>query len=76
MFTLTLTNQERNTLAAALYFYLIHDQGEPDRRSDRVHAYATGEVPGLIDDISMDELGIRVFLRQVVRLEHEESQDG
>ena len=52
--TLALTPQELNTVLAALRFYQEHDQGDPARRSDRIHEIATG----CGENVSLDDQGI------------------
>lgn len=51
---MTLNNQDRNTILAALRFYQENGQGDPDNRSDEIHGIATGGG----EDVSMDGAGI------------------
>jgi len=60
------TNQEKNTLIAALHFYLEHDQGEPNSRSDHIHALACGDGHGLEEDVSLDAQGIADLITKVL----------
>jgi hypothetical protein len=60
------TRQEKNTLAAALTYYLSNDQGEPSSRSDEIHNIACGEHPLLEEDISMDREGIEDLIGKVI----------
>ena len=61
-----LTNQEKNTLVAALTFYMQAGQGEPNQRTDEIHNLAVGEGQDLQEDISMDDEGIESLLGKVV----------
>jgi len=60
-----LTNQEKNTLVAALTFYTQKGQGEPNQRTDEIHNLAVGDDPDLEEDISMDDEGIGSLLMKV-----------
>ena len=56
--TLKVSNQDFNTIIAALAFYREHEQGEPANRSDEIHELACGEAPGMSESISLDKDGI------------------
>lgn len=60
-----LTNQEKNTLIAALTYYMDGGQGEPSSRADDIHALACGEVGGLTEDTSLDDEGIQDLMDKV-----------
>lgn len=62
---MNITNQERNTILAALRHYQQDGMGEPDNRSDAIHDIATNGGA----DISMDAAGIDA-LCQKINLDH------
>ena len=57
-----LDSQDVNTIVAALTYYLESGQGEPSQRTDEIHNLATGDYPGLFEDISMDDEGIESLI--------------
>ena len=61
-----LTNQEKNTLVAALAFYLEKGQGEPNQRTNEIHNLSVGNAPELEEDVSMDDEGIESLMVKVV----------
>lgn len=62
-----LTNQEKNTIIAALTYYREGGQGDPDNRTHGIHNLATGEVfPNTSEDISLDDEGIEELIEKVV----------
>jgi len=61
-----LSAQERNTVVAALAYYLDGGQGSPDMRPATIHAFACGEHPALQECCSLDQAGIAALLQKVV----------
>jgi len=59
------SNQEKNTIIAALTFYMEKAQGEPSGRTDAIHALACGDGHKLDEDISMDEQGIADLIAKI-----------
>lgn len=58
---MTLTNQERFTILAALRFYELHQQGDPNNRTDEIHDLATGDDT----EISLDQPGIAELFNRI-----------
>jgi hypothetical protein len=56
-----MTNQERNTILAALRYYADAGQGEPNNRSALIHEIATGEGTEY-EDVSLDTEGIEQLI--------------
>ncbi|MBD2745948.1 hypothetical protein IC232_04465 [Microvirga sp. BT688] len=59
------SNQEKNTVLAALFHYHKEGLGEPFNRSNEVHALASGEADDLQEDISLDKDGVSELLNQL-----------
>ena len=59
-----LTYQERNTVLAALRFYVDNGQGEPDNRSDAIHDLATGEGTARVS-VSLDAEAIERLIAKL-----------
>lgn len=56
-----ITSQELSTILAALRYYQEENQGEPDYRSDRIHAVATDDdTETSLDTDGIDELCIKL----------------
>lgn len=57
MQTITFTQQEKNTIMAALRYYQENGQGEPENRSDAIHEIATnGDTETSMDAAGIDAL--------------------
>lgn len=55
------TNQERNTILAALRFYQLKGMGTPANRSEAIHAIATNGGEDIsLDDAGIDELCVKI----------------
>ena len=65
--TLSVSNQDFNTIIAALAFYREHEQGEPANRTDEIHELACGEARGMDEDISLDDDGIRELIERLMK---------
>lgn len=60
-----LRNQDKNTVLAALQFYLDKGQGDPDMREDLIHEISVGMQVGQIEDTSLTDDGIEELIERL-----------
>lgn len=60
-----LCNADKNTILAALTYYLENEMADPDMRSPGVHAVATGALDDLKEDTSLDAEGVTDLIHNI-----------